>query len=253
MKIELLYPELGGLYGELYNMEYLRRSVPDCGVAVTSMGERPKFLDDDTIDLVYMGSMTERSQLLVVDELTPVRMEIWNTIQEGQQFLITGNAMEIFGTGIIEKSDMVVSEIGGEGYECLGLFDYQAERDMLNRRNSLFLGAYMLTAKDAIEVVGFQSQFGNITYGEHAPNPLFRVIKGTGANNSPGKEGIHYKNFMATYTTGPLLVLNPAFMVRLCWEMGYTGVVPACGNAAMDAYRKRLYEFSESDREFEKP
>ena len=253
MKIELLYPELGCLNGELYNMEYLRRSAPDCGVATTSLGERPRFLDDDSIDLVYMGAMTERSQLLVVDELTPIREEIWNTIQDGQQFLITGNAMEIFGTSIVEKSEMVVSEIGGEGYECLGLFDFSVERDMLNRHNSTFLGAYMLNSKDAIEVVGFHSQFGNATYGPNAPDPLFRVIKGTGFANAPTREGIHYKNFMATYTTGPLLVLNPAFMVRLCWEMGYTGVVPAYGNAAMDAYRKRLYEFSEPDREYEKP
>ncbi|MBP3815989.1 MAG: hypothetical protein J6H21_03890 [Firmicutes bacterium] len=250
MKIELLYPELGNLYGELFNIEYLRRSVPNCGIAATSLGQRPRFLDDDSIDLVYMGTMTERSQLMVVDELTPVREEIWNTIEDGQRFLITGNAMEIFGNGIVERGDMVVSEIGGEGYECLGLFDIDVERNMEVKHNSLFLGEYVLTARDTIEIVGYQSRFGQAYYGANAPEPLFRVLKGAGMENSPGAEGIHYKNFMATYVTGPLLVLNPGFMVRLCWEMGYSGVIPAFAESAMDAYRKKLYEFSREGKEF---
>lgn len=251
MKIEILYPEICCLYGELFNIEYLRRSVHDCGIATTSLGERPRFLDDDTIDMVYMGTMTERSQLLVVDELQPLRSEIWDAIERGQRFLITGNALEIFGNGITEKSDMVISEIGGDGYDCLGLFDINVTRDMLHRYNSLFLGAYMLTEKDAIEVVGYQSQFGTASYGPNAPDPMFRVVRGPSFGNSYMREGIHYKNFMATYTIGPLFVLNPALMVRLCWEMGYAGIAPAYMDAAMDAYRKRLYEYSDPDRGFE--
>ncbi len=251
MKIELLYPEIACLYGELFNIEYLRRSVSDCGIAATSLGERPRFLDDDTIDLVYMGTMTERSQLLVVDELQPLRQEIWDAINRGQRFLITGNALEIFGNSIVEKSDMVISEIGGEGYDCLGIFDFNVTRDMLHRFNSLFVGAYMLTERDAIEIVGYQSQFGRASYGPNAPDPLFRVVRGPSFGNGYMKEGIRYKNFMGTYTIGPLLPLNPAFMVRLCWEMGYAGVVPANMDAAMDAYRKRLYEYSEPDRNLE--
>ncbi len=251
MKIEILYPEICGLYGELYNIEYLRRSVPDCGIATTSLGERPRFLDDRTIDLVYMGTMTERSQLIVVDELTPLREEIWDAIERGQRFLITGNALEIFGNSIIEKSDMVISEIGGDGYECLGLFDINVSRDMLHRYNSLFKGAYMLTERDAIEIVGYQSQFGRASYGPNAPDPLFKVIRGPSFGNSQMGEGFRYKNFMATYIIGPLLVLNPAFLARLCWEMGYAGIAPACADAAMEAYRKRLYEYSDPDRGFE--
>ena len=251
MKIEILYPEIACLYGELFNIEYLRRSVPNCGIATTSLGERPRFLDDDTIDLVYMGTMTERSQLLVVDELQPLREGIWRAIERGQRFLITGNALEIFGVGIYEKSDMVVSEIGGDGYDCLGLFDFTVERDMLHRKNSLFRGAYMITEKEAIEIVGYQSQFTHAIYGPHAPEPLFRVIRGPSFGNGYMREGIHYKNFMATYTIGPLLPLNPAFMVRLCWEMGIPRIAPAHMEAAMDAYRKRLSEYSDPDRGFE--
>lgn len=247
MKIELLYPEITCLNGDLYNMEFLRRSVPNCGVAATSLGERPKFLDDDSIDLVYMGSMTEGSQLLVLDQLFPVREEIWYAIEDEQRFLITGNAMEIFGNKIIETGDMILSENGGEEFDCLGLFDFDVERNLLNRKNSLFLGEYRLAGNDAIQVVGFQSKFGHGIYGKHAPKPLFHVNKGYGFAPEGTREGLHYKNFMATYLLGPMLPLNPAFMVRLCWEMGYAGIVPAHMDAAMSAYRKRLYEYSDSN------
>ena len=251
MKIELLYPEVTGLYGDLFNMEYLRRSVPGCGLASTSFGERPRFLDDKTIDLVYMGSMTERSQLLVLDELAPIRGEIWDAIERRQRFLITGNAIEIFGNRIIENSELKASEIGDEGYECLSLFDFHVERNMLKKENSLFLGKYILTETDAIEVVGFQSRFGRGVYGPSAPEPLFKVERGPGFLPDRSGEGLMYKGFMATYNTGPLLILNPAFLVRLCWEMGYAGVAPAHMDAAMDAYRKGLYQFSNPDTGFE--
>ena len=247
MKIEILYPEIACLYGELFNMEYLRRSVPGCGVATTSLGERPKFLDDSSIDLVYMGTMTERSQLLVLDQLAPLRDEIWECIEREQRFLITGNALEIFGNEIIETGEMMVAEIGGEGYECLGLFDFKVERDMLKRYNSLFVGDYMLSGNDVMEIVGYQSQFGRGIYGPNAPEPLFHVVRGPGFSPEDSREGLHYKNFMATYTIGPLLVLNPAFLVRLCWEMGYSGIVPAHMDAAMDAYRARLSEYIDPD------
>ena len=251
MKVELLYPEVCNLYGELFNIEYLRRSVPECGVASTSLGETPRFLTDSTIDLVYMGTMTERSQLIVVEELNNYREGIWRAIERGQRFLITGNALEIFGIGIDERSDMMVSEIGGEGIDCLGLFDFTVERDMLHRKNSLFLGEYMINEKEAIEIVGYQSQFTHAIYGPQAPEPLFRVVRGPSFGNGYMREGLHYKNFMATYTIGPLLVLNPAFLVRLCWEMGVKGIAPPHMEAAMDAYKKRLSEYSDPDRGFE--
>ena len=43
MKIELLYPEIANLYGDLFNVEYLSRC---CGAEVveTSLKESPRFL-----------------------------------------------------------------------------------------------------------------------------------------------------------------------------------------------------------------
>ena len=41
--------------------------------------------------------------------------------------------------------------------------------------------------------------------------PLFKVISGTGSSINSKTEGIHYKNFYATYVFGPLLIRNPYF------------------------------------------
>ena len=59
-KIEILYPEICNLYGDLYNIEYLTRSNL-IEVIRTSLKERPAFVDQD-IDLVYMGTTTERAR-----------------------------------------------------------------------------------------------------------------------------------------------------------------------------------------------
>ena len=43
------------------------------------------------------------------------------------------------------------------------------------------------------------------------PNPLFRVVVGSGNAPDRNDEGIHYKNLFASQLAGPLLVRNPQF------------------------------------------
>ena len=60
MTIEFLYPELCNLYGDRGNMDYLRRCLP-ADTRQTYMGDEPWFVQHE-VDLIYMCSMTERSQ-----------------------------------------------------------------------------------------------------------------------------------------------------------------------------------------------
>ena len=59
MKIEVLYPEICNLYGDLGNIRYLQKSCPELEVVETDLKSRPAFLDGG-VDLVYVGSATER-------------------------------------------------------------------------------------------------------------------------------------------------------------------------------------------------
>lgn len=227
MKIEMLFPELCNLYGEMSNVEYLKKSVPEAEIIVTGAGSEPYFVDE-TPDLIYMGCMTESSQELVLNLLSPYTGRIRELIDSGARFLITGNAIELFGK-YIENDD-------GSKIPCLGIFDVYAKRKMMSRFNGLYLGTYQ-----DIEIVGFKSQFTHLYGNDEAP--LFSTIQGVGRNPDFDGEGIHKNGFMATYLLGPLLILNPIFTRRLLKDMGWQGMELAYEDAAMRAYMRRVKEF----------
>lgn len=75
MKIEILYPEICTLYGDKGNTMYLQKCLPDAEFVTTGLNEKPLFLKEN-IDMVYMCSMSEKSQELVLDRLMQYKDEI---------------------------------------------------------------------------------------------------------------------------------------------------------------------------------
>ena len=232
MKIEVLYPEICNLYGDLANAEYLSRS---CGAELcgTSLGETPKFISED-IALVYMGYTTERGQLLVRDSLTAYRDALLRRIDDGGVTLVTGNAMEVFGE-YIESDD-------GSREEMLGFFPIHAKRYLNRTRyNSLYLGKLY-----DMDIIGFKSQFGH-SYGDNGAG-LFTTVRGAGLNPDVMAEGLRRNNFMATYLMGPLTIMNPDFAKYLLEMMGVESPVLAFEEEAVDVHNTRLKEFLEPER-----
>ena len=70
MKVEILFPEVCNLYGDLQNVYYLKRSCPELEIAETDLHSKPRFLDED-VALVYMGSTTEQGLALAAEALRP--------------------------------------------------------------------------------------------------------------------------------------------------------------------------------------
>lgn len=237
MKVEILYPEVCNLYGDLMNIEYLKRSAGGFEVIETSLKDRPYFADNEDFSLVYMGTMTERSQELVLEALSPYKERIKELIDKGRIFLFTGNAFEILGE-YIECDD-------GTKIDCMGIFKTHAVRRMLERYNSLYVGKFSDGSDNPIDIVGFKSQFTH-SYGE--AEPLFDTVRGDGLNPEIKGEGIRANNFFATYIIGPILVLNPPFTKYLLTLMGVSNPSVAYEEAAMDVYSHRLSEFMEPTR-----
>ena len=229
MKIEALYPELCNLYGDAMNAEYLHRAVPEAELIKTTLKEKPAFTSGDP-DMIYMGSMTESGQSIAAEALLPYRDRIMDMIGGGTVFLITGNALELFGTRI-ENED-------GSYIETLGIFELYAKRQMMRRYNSIYLGAF-----GKIEIVGFKSQFSH-SYGNSIPiPPLFHTSRGAGQKPGQQEEGVRLNNFLATYVLGPLLILNPPFTHYLLGLLNAGGRELPYEREAMAAYEARLREF----------
>ena len=97
MKIEILYPELCTLYGDKGNMQYLKLCLPDAEFVETTLNAKPLFLTED-IDLVYMCSMSEKSQEVILSRLLPLKEEIFRAVDaEKTVFLFVGIALELLG------------------------------------------------------------------------------------------------------------------------------------------------------------
>lgn len=234
MKIEILFPEFCNIYGDYGNIIYLKECLPEAEFIETSLNEEPKFITED-VDLVYMGSMTERVQEKIIKKLIPYKETIKEQIDGEKAFLFTGNSFEIFGR-YIENEDK--TQIEG-----LGIIDIYSKREMFNRYNSIFLGDF-----EGIKLIGFKDQFAH-QYGNNSDKYFAKAIRGAGLNRNSKLEGIRIKNFIGTSILGPLLPLNPLFTKY------YLGNILNIENAevayekdAIEAYEKRLEEYEDMKR-----
>lgn len=234
IKIEVLFSEVCNLYGDLFNIKYLQKSIKEVECVYTSLTDEPKFVTED-VDLIYMAPMTEKTQEIVIQKLKPYKDRIKELIEKNKVFLLTGNAFEVFGK-YIENED-------GTKIDGLDIIPIYAKRRMMNRFNSLFLGKI-----EDIKIVGFKAQF-SMSYEDNSNNYVFESIKGSGINTESKYEGYRVNNFIGTYLLGPILVLNPYFTKYILKLMGQEESV-AFEDVAIETYKKRLEEFEKLNREF---
>ena len=226
MKIEVLFPEFCNLFGDMYNMKYLKKCMPDAEFIETALDKVPTFVSED-VNLIYLGPMTENTQEKVIARLLPYKERIEELIEKNVVFLFTGNAIEVLGK-YIENED-------GSKIEGLGIFDVYAKRDMMHRHNSYMIGKY-----EDIEVLGFKSQF-TMMYGDNSNSYFLEVEKGIGLNKESKLEGVKKNNFIGTYVIGPILILNPLFTKKIIRMMGEKKEI-AFEKDVMAAYETRLKE-----------
>ena len=226
-KVELLFPELCNIYGESYNVEYLRRCSDEIEVINTNHMDTPAFVNED-VDMIYLGCTTERKQEQIIGILSQYRDRIIELIDKGVIFLATGNAVEIFGNYI---------EDAGRKIDALGIFDFYSVRYMSrDRHNSQFIGTF-----DDITVLGHRSQF-SFAYGDFDDN-FIDIQKGIGMNPDTKKKGVRRNNFYGTYSLGPFLILNPLFAKKLMRIMGIDDTL-CFEKEIVEAYEYRLTELN---------
>ncbi len=231
MKIEVLYPEICCLFGDKANMRYFEMCLPDAEFIKTPVSQMPLFLTED-VDMVYFGSCSESNQEKILNRLKGHEERIKELIDKGVIFLMTGNAFEIMGN--------YISDANGNKIECLGIFDFYAQRTIPDRHNSLVLGEY-----EGMKIVGSVSRFTH-SYSIKTEDGFINVKKGYGSCKESNNEGIKRNNLFGTYLLGPLLVLNPDFTKYLMKLLGVENPTLAFETEVYKAYEVRLKEF-ESD------
>ena len=205
--VEHLFPELCNIYGEFYSVEYLKRCNKDIKVIETNHKQEPTFVKND-VDMIYLGCAPERKQEQIIEILKPYKKRIKELIDKGTIFLITGNAIEIFGKEIKTENKTI---------KALGLFDFYSVRDMDDRHNSQYVGSFKDKDEEII-MLGHRSQF-SFSYGDFKDN-FIDIDIGIGMNPDTKKEGIRKNNFFATYSLGPYLIMNPLFTKYILRKLG---------------------------------
>lgn len=59
MKIEILFPEICNLFGDMGNMKYLKKCLPNAEFISTAFGDKPLFADEQP-NLIYLAPSNEK-------------------------------------------------------------------------------------------------------------------------------------------------------------------------------------------------
>lgn len=230
MTVEILFPEVCGLFGDSQNPTYLNACLPDSEFIQTSLLDEPYFVNN-TPDMIYIGSMSESTQRKVIEKLQPHKERLLKLIDSGVPMLATGNAGDIF----TQKIEYVTENITTEG---LGYFDLNVNTDLFRRYNGKVLAQF-----EDQKIVGFRSQF-SFVYGDNSANYFAKCIRGDGINQQSKLEGFRRSNLICTQILGPILPLNPYFCE---YFIGLTGTKceAAYRDAAIAAYDQHIQEFSD--------
>ena len=231
-KIAYLYYDLMNLYGENGNIRYLEKKLKEQDIDVQiELLSIPDKIDYKKYDFYYIGAGSEKNEIIVLKDMLKQKESIINAINDKKFFLVTGNALELFGKNI------TIDDQQYEGINAYGYSVYPEKERIVGEQ-------YFKTDLIAHNVIGFQNRTNVMS--DNGDN-LFKVIQGVGYNYDINFEGIHDNNFYGTYLIGPLLVRNPYlcdyFVKEICNYLDIEYKNPDTSGLAYKAYNEYLLNF----------
>lgn len=238
IKIAHLYYDLMNLYGEHGNVLGLIKSLEEHHFKVITH----YYTIDDKIpyedyDIFYIGSGNNENFKLTLKDILKRKKEIKKEYEKGKFFLITGNAINLFGSSY--------EELNGDSIETLNILKYKAAETDFR-----IVGEQVYLKENCEEIIGFQNRSSVLK--DVLEENLFKVKEGTGYAPNKEVEGIVSKNFYGTYLLGPIMIRNPYFkeffIKEICKYKGidYKENLNALEKKAYNEYKKNLLNESES-------
>ena len=204
IRIAHLYYDLMNLYGENGNIKCLEKYLNKQNVKVEIFHlSKDDNIEFDNYDIFYIGSGNNDSFKIVLEDLKKYKTDLKNIINE-KFFIITGNAINLFGNRYINKNETI---------DCLNILNYSSKE--IKKR---FVGEQLYKTNFINEeIIGFENRSSKLV--EVKENALFESINGFGNDKRTKFEGIKHSNFYGTYLLGPLLIRNPHFTNYLIKEI----------------------------------
>lgn len=233
IKIAHLYYDIMNLYGENGNIRFLKKKFEDQGInAEVYFLSMEDEIDFSKYDFYYIGSGTDNNKKIVLDNLKKYRNNIKDAIYSNKYFLITGNAIDMFGK--------TINTVDSKEIEALDIFNYITTEEEFRIIDDQYFQCNLIDEK----IIGFQNRASVMS---KYSNNLFTVIKGVGSAPNIDTEGILYNNFYGTYLVGPLLVRNPFFtdyiVEKMCKERNFKYIKPNCDDYSYKAYFEFINNF----------
>ncbi len=197
VRIAHLYYDLMNLYGESGNILALKHhlSKHKCNVVIDNLS----IMDDinfELYDFFYIGSGNEEALCLCAKHINKYREKINKAISGGKFFLVSGNAICLFGKNYFLENSVI---------KTLNIFDFEA-----HKIDFRIVGEQTLRYKELKqEIIGFNNRDCILKFVKEPF--LFEVKKGTGYVPKSIVEGIKKHNFYGTFLLGPILIRNPFF------------------------------------------
>lgn len=236
IRIAHLYYDIMNLYGENGNIRYLKKKFEEQNIKTEvyflSIEDE---IDFNKYDIYYIGSGTDNNKKIVLNNILKYRNSIKDAIYTNKFFLVTGNAVDLFGKSIMSSN---VEEI-----EALNIFDYIVTEEEFRIIEDQYYTCSLIDEK----IIGFQNRSSVMS---KYSNNVFEVIKGTGSSPNVSTEGILYNNFYGTYLLGPLLVRNPRFtdyiVKKVCKQKETSYSEPKKDDICYSAYNEFIKNFYEN-------
>jgi len=210
LTIGWLYPELMSTYGDRGNIFILQKRCEWRGINCSVLPIEFKTPEEEIekVDLIFGGGAQDRQQGILIDDLRkrkrPILQALLNKGTPGLfvcgspqllgHYYMTGEGRKLEGLGIF---DMETRHFGVTKPRCIGNMVFKINEELKIPNNEM-----------RKTVVGFENHGGR-TYLGPGVKPFGHVIYGFGNNGEDGTEGAVYKNWIATYSHGPLLSKNP--------------------------------------------
>lgn len=230
IKLLRLYDDLLDLYGDSGNFTVIQKRLEAAGYELTTeyrtVGEP---FDLTRWDFVYISPGLPKNLAVAAADLVPRSENLFEAIEKGVVFLVTGNAPALFGEEFMLDS--------GEKIKGCGLFPVRHHfgkkitiRDLVGITESGLTITGFLNSTDTRE-------------GEYEI-PFVRITGSGKQTYDKTTDGARKKNFFVTELLGPVLVRNPELLRELLILIAGEPLPPYDDSLEVEAAKRILKELS---------